>query len=99
MTFPDVPESTAAELVPGIEDRQTLIPLPPVTSRDILNPLNMPDPNRGSELGGVEGLIQPPPHKPTGHERMMAIFAIDPTDGGNEDGSVIAPEFEGDFRG
>lgn len=98
MTFPDVPESMASEL-PGIIDRQKVIPNPPVQSVDILNPRNLPDPNRGTEFGGVEGLIQPPPHVPTGHERMRQIYLIDPTDAGNEPGSVLAPELEGDFRG
>ena len=26
-----------------------------------------------SEFGGVDGLIQPPPHDPTAHERMMLM--------------------------
>jgi hypothetical protein len=98
MTFPDVPPSTADEL-PGIIDRQVLVPNPPVTSVDILNPVNLPDPNLGSELGGQSGLIQPPPHVPTGKERMRQIYLIDPTDDGTEPGSVVAPELEGDFRG
>lgn len=98
MTFPDVPPSAASEL-PGIEDRQTVIPNPPVTSVDVLSPSTMPNPNTGTELGGVGGLIAPPPHVPTGRERMRQIFLIDPTDPGTEPGSVVAPELEGDFRG
>lgn len=96
MTYPDVPPSMA-ETLPGIEDRQVIIPLAPVTSVDILNPVNLPDPNRGTEFGGVGGLIQPPPHVPTAKERMRQVFLIDPTDDGTEAGSVVAPELEGDY--
>lgn len=94
MTFPDVPPSAAEEL-PGIEDRQAIIPLAPVTSEDVLT--TTADPNRGTEFGGVEGWIQPPPHVPTAKERMRQIFLIDPTDPGTEPGSVVAPELEGDY--
>jgi hypothetical protein len=49
----------------------------------------------GSEFGGVPGLIQPPPHKPTASERRMMVMAIDPTDSGVEPESVAPPELEG----
>lgn len=81
----------------GLEPRldHTLI-LPPVTSRDVLtNPLDYRD---GSEFGGVAGLVQPSPHVPNTSERLMQIYAIDPTDPGTEDGSVPAPELDGAFN-
>jgi hypothetical protein len=96
MTYPDVPPSEAVFL-PGIIDRQVVIPLAPVTSEDVLNPVNLPDPNRGTEFGGVGGIVQPPPHVPTAKERMRQIYLIDPTDPGTEPGSVVAPELEGDY--
>lgn len=55
------------------------------------------DPARGSEFGGVGGLIQPPPHAPSASERLSMIYAIDPMDDGTRDDSVAAPELEGDF--
>jgi hypothetical protein len=94
MTFPDVPPSVVDEL-PGIENRQELIPLAAVTSVDTLT--TTADPNKGTELGGVGGPIQPPPHVPTGIERLHQIYAIDPSDPGTEPGSIVAPELEGDF--
>lgn len=80
----------------GLEPRidHTLV-TPPVTSRDIL--LNEEDYRTGSEYGGVAGLVQPAPHVPTASERLSAIYAIDPTDGGAEAGSVIPPELDGLF--
>lgn len=36
------------------------------------------DPNRGTELGGVAGLIQPAPHEPTPSETLMQIYATEP---------------------
>lgn len=96
MTFPDVPPSVVSEL-PGIDDRQQLIPLAAVTSTDVLTPALLPDPNKGTEFGGVGGWIQPPPHAPSGVERLRQIYLIDPTDPGTEPGSVVAPELEGDF--
>ena len=49
----------------------------------------------GTEFGGVDGLVQPPPHVPTGIERMRQIYAIDPADPGT---GVAAPELEGAFN-
>lgn len=71
----------------------TLRPLP-VTSRDLTNPNKYQD---GSEFGGVPGMIQPAPHTPNAHERLWQIYAIDPTDGGIESGSVVPPELDGNF--
>lgn len=51
----------------------------------------------GTEFGGVAGLIQPAPHVPTASERLHMIYAIDPSDPGTEDGSVVPPELEGNF--
>jgi hypothetical protein len=65
---------------------------PPVTSRNLVSTESY---TRGTEFGGVAGLIQPPPHVPTAHERLMMVYAIDPTDPGTEDGSIVAPELEG----
>jgi hypothetical protein len=31
------------------------------------------DPNKGSEYGGTDGLVQPPPHEPTAREQLIAI--------------------------
>lgn len=36
------------------------------------------DPNRGSELGGTSGLIQPSPHEPTPSETLIQIYATEP---------------------
>lgn len=55
------------------------------------------DPDRGSEFGGVPGLVQPPPHKPSGSERLSMIYAIDSLDDGTREDSVVAPELTGDF--
>lgn len=55
------------------------------------------DTSLGSEFGGVGGLIQPPPHNPTGSERLSMIYAIDPTDDGTSATSVLPPDLEGDF--
>jgi len=52
---------------------------------------------KGTEFGGVDGVIQPPPHVPTASERLSMIYAIDPTDTGVEAGSVAPPELEGNF--
>lgn len=81
----------------GLEPRMdhTLVN-PPVQSRDIL--ANDNDYRTGSEYGGVAGLVQPAPHVPTSSERLSAIYAIDPTDPGTEDGSVAPPELEGLFN-
>jgi hypothetical protein len=51
-----------------------------------------------SEFGGVDGLIQPLPHAPTSSERLSMIYAIDPTDAGDEAGSVLPPELDGLFN-
>lgn len=31
------------------------------------------DPAKGSEFGGVDGLVQPPPHEPTAREQLIAM--------------------------
>lgn len=31
------------------------------------------DPDKGSEFGGVDGLVQPPPHESTPREQLIAI--------------------------
>jgi hypothetical protein len=67
---------------------------PPVTSRDLTNPLSYKD---GSEFGGVAGMVQPAPHNPNAHERLWQVYAIDPTDSGIEAGSVLPPELDGNF--
>jgi hypothetical protein len=36
------------------------------------------DLRKGSEYGGVEGLVQPAPHVPTPSESLMMIYATDP---------------------
>lgn len=69
----------------------------PVTSRNIL-PTDTQAYRKGSEFGGVGGMVQPPPHVPTAAERRMQIMAIDPTDDGTGPGGVLAPELEGDFQ-
>jgi phosphoribosylamine-glycine ligase len=65
---------------------------PPLTSR---NPVSTVDYQTGSEFGGVDGVVQPAPHKPTASERRMMVMAIDPTDDGTRDDGVRAPELEG----
>jgi hypothetical protein len=67
----------------------------PYTSRDLVS---TEDYRTGTEFGGVDGLIQPPPHTPTAAERRRMIMALDPTDPGDGGpGSLAAPELEGDF--
>lgn len=66
----------------------------PIDSRDLVS---TDDPADGSEFGGVSGLIQPPPHKPSASERLSMIYAIDPADDGTREDSVVAPELQGDF--
>jgi hypothetical protein len=66
----------------------------PYTSRDLVS---TEDYRTGSEFGGVGGLIQPPPHRPSAGERRSMIMAIDPADPGFGEGSVTPPELEGDF--
>lgn len=82
----------------GLEPRldHTLVQ-PPVTSRDLTNPLTYDDVT-ASEFTGVQGLIQPAPHTPNASERLMQIYAIDPTDPGTEDGSVVPYELDGNFN-
>lgn len=69
---------------------------PPVTSRDAL--FTDEDYRDGSEFGGTPGMVQPPPHVPNASERLSALYAIDPTDSGAEDGSVLPPELDGNFN-
>lgn len=61
------------------------------------NLVSTEDPSKGSEFGGVGGLIQPLPHTPTASERLMMVYAIDPLDDGTQPDSVVAPELTGDF--
>jgi hypothetical protein len=68
--------------------------IPPISSRDLVSTT---DYREGSEFGGVDGLIQPPPHVPTAGERLSMVYAIDPTDDGTRSDSVLAPELEGEF--
>ena len=55
------------------------------------------DTAKGSEYGGVGGVVQPPPHNPTASERLSMIYAIDPLDDGTRPDSVLPPELVGDF--
>jgi hypothetical protein len=79
----------------GLEPRldHTLIE-PPINSRDLVSPHHY---STGSEFGGVAGLIQPPPHVPTAHERLWMTYAIDPMDDGTRPDSVTPPEYDGAF--
>lgn len=79
----------------GLKPRRdhTLI-VPPIDSRDLVSPDPYAD---GSEFGGVDGLIQPPPHVPTAAERLGMIYAIDPMDDGSRADSVVPPDQTGDF--
>lgn len=47
------------------------------------------DVNRGSEFGGVPGLVQPPPHVPTASERLSLIYRS-----GDPSGSTPADDGE-----
>lgn len=51
--------------------------------------MTTPDPNRGSEYGGVPGRIQPPPHDPadSASETLGLLYATNP-DGDTRDGRV-----------
>ena len=69
-------------------------PLPPIYSRDLVSTEN---PDDGSEFGGVQGLISPPPHVPTASQRLAMTYAIDPMDDGSRPDSVLPPEAQGDF--
>lgn len=42
--------------------------------------MTSPDPNKGSEFGGVAGRIQPPPHDPADHpsEVLGLIYSTNP---------------------
>lgn len=76
----------------GLEPRlDHTIPLPPIDSRDLVSD---EDYRRGSEFGGVAGLIQPAPHTPTASERLHMVYAIDPMDDGTRSDSVVPPELE-----
>lgn len=79
----------------GLEPRLDHTPIVlPVTSRSLVSTEDYRD---GSEFSGVGGLIQPAPHVPMASERLSMIYAIDPTDGGAEEGSVLPPELDGNF--
>lgn len=80
-------------LEPQRDDLHTPIVVP-YTSQDLVS---TEDYRSGSEFGGVGGLIQPPPHRPTAGERRSMVMAIDPTDPGFGPGSIVPPELEGDF--
>lgn len=51
------------------------------------------DPDKGSEFGGVDGLLQPPAHEPDAREQLIAIHQrfVLPT-------SETAEEVPGDMR-
>lgn len=69
-------------------------------SADFLTPSHRYNEAGASEFGGVEGMVQPPPHVPTAKERLMQVHHIDPADPGTGpagSNSVAAPELEGDF--
>lgn len=68
--------------------------LPPIRSKDIVSTEDYRD---GSEFGGVDGRIQPPPHVPSASERLHMVYAIDPTDDGTRKDSVVPPELDGLF--
>lgn len=97
MTTPEpLPPPAGVEL--GIEPQRPELHTPivvPFTSTDLVS---SEDYRNGTEFGGVDGLVQPPPHRPTAGERRSMIMAIDPTDAGiGGEGSLAAPELEGDF--
>jgi hypothetical protein len=94
MTIPEQPSGELG-LDPVHPELYTQI-VPPISSRDILT--NPNDPLTGSEFGGVAGLVQPSPHVPNASERLMQIYAIDPTDDGSRPDSVQAPELDGNFE-
>jgi hypothetical protein len=96
MTEP-LPEPVGAEfgLDPQRPELHERIVVPPASTDVLTNPL---DYTKGTEFLGVQGLVQPPPHIPTAAERRMQIMFIDPADPGTEDGSVAAPDLEGDFQ-
>lgn len=80
----------------GLEPRlDHILPIPPISSYDLVSEEDYRD---GSEFGGVGGLIQPPPHVPTASERLLMVYAIDPTDDGTRGDSVSPPDLTGDFR-
>ena len=80
----------------GLEPRlDHTVRVPPPLSRDLLEDVD--DYRLGTELGGVAGLIQPPPHVPDAGERLMMVYAIDPADDGNHEKSVIPPDLTGNF--
>lgn len=76
--------------------RETPIKPPPFTSRNLVSE---EDYRTGTEFGGVDGLIQPPPHLPDASERLSMIYAIDPQDpgDGSRENSIMAPDLEGNF--
>jgi len=48
---------------------------------------------RGSEYGGVEGMIQPPPHKPTPPEKLKLIYQTNPyADAQYADGTTVVDD-------
>jgi hypothetical protein len=76
----------------GLESRREVsTTLPPISSRDLVSAEDYRD---GSEFGGVGGLIQPAPHTPTAGEKLMQVYAIDPTDDGTRPDSVLPPTLE-----
>lgn len=75
--------------MPGIRPRpRRKIVVPPPESKSHISEF---DPNNGSEFGGVPGLIQPEPHSLTPSEKLMQIYAIDPTDDGSQPESIRPP--------
>jgi hypothetical protein len=86
------PEPVGTEFgIAPIRDRH--LNKPPFTSRDLVG---TDDYSTGTEFGGVAGLIQPSPHVPDAAERLHMVYAIDPTDPGDDPGrgSVAAPNLE-----
>lgn len=90
MTQPVGPEYGLEPLRPELYEKNRI----PPNSRDLVSEENYRD---GSEFSGVGGLIQPVPHTPTASERLMMVYAIDPTDDGTEPESVLPPELDGNF--
>jgi hypothetical protein len=94
MTLPEQPVGPDYGLEPLRPELHEQV-IPANTSRNLVSE---DDYRKGTEFGGVGGLIQPPPHVPTARERLSMIYAIDPADDGLQPDSVVAPDLEGDFR-
>ncbi len=67
----------------------------PYTSESIVSE---GDYTKGTEFGGVDGVVQPPPHRSTARERRSMVMFLDPADPGDgSPGSLAPPDLEGDF--